>query len=548
MNLSTVGRVLLGVRPMAFLLAVSMTVNCKTQSAGATNVKDFDTGANADLEIKFDDDFSFCPNAKKFNVVNAYWLTLASAYVYATKGTLQGVAAEIKTKWPSLNVEFLASPDSVNPLEPSTQALWIETDSAAVLAFRGTPLDRIDVQDIVSDANALLVPFDAQESLGKVHKGFKKALDGVWSLVEPKVLKASEAQKPLFVTGHSLGAALASLTVARLTMLSRYQAVRPIVRGLYTLGSPRIGNDDFVAKFRAAMQAGPEFPIVRFRNGQDIVTRVPPSVLGYKQHLSNVYFLAGDADGRISSDDSVLGMARYKMNAITAGNMVETAVPTAFSDLKEHLPTAYFAKISAEYAQIKDWAQASNGDICDDDAAFYQTPATPDLGAPPAVTTLDDLKKLKNHELAVLFAGGKGEPIPSAKTPGTAVDGTGLPIIRAGNATLNGFAFDFWEGKKFTTDENGKTTLVNKLAGNWVNDVSADVYPIAEGLNGDGKPSILLDYSKSNRKIARAIRDEIRQIAPGVYLGRANLQNPQALWPMIGRYRFVIWFALGFPD
>ncbi len=534
-------------RALALAFVVAAPLACKTAGpppSGTASVKDFDTGADADLRIDFDSDFSFCPNAQKFSVVNAYWLTLASAYVYATKDNLSAVAETIKSQWPTLKVEYLSSPDSSNPQEPSTQALVLETESAMVIAFRGTPLDRIDVQDIVSDAKAKLVPFDAQASLGKVHQGFKQALDSVWPQVETRILAAAQAQKPLFITGHSLGAALATLATARLTMLDQYKNVRPLVRGLYTLGSPRVGNDDFVNRFQAAFQAGPQFPIVRERNEQDIVTRSPPAALGYKQHVSKVFYLSGD--GRIYSGDDGLGMARYKMNQQVAANMVETSVPTAVKELKEHFPTAYFAKLGAEYAQMKAWAKANNGNLCDDASPFYQVPAVADLGTAASVSVLEDLKKLTGNELTVLFSKGTAEPIPSAQAPGVEADGTGLAIIMAGNVTISNLAYNFWEGKRFKTDEAGKTTLVNKLAGKWLNDISAEVYQIAEGLGGDGKPSILLNYQHSNRIAARAIRDEIRSVAPGVYLGRANLENPKALWPLLGQYRFVVWFALGF--
>ncbi len=533
-------------RATALLVSASIPFACKTADSAqpAAAVKDFDTGAAEGLEIRFDEDaYSFCANAQKFNVVNAYWLTLASAYVYATKDTLESVTAEIKKRGPSLSVEFIASPDGTNPLEPSTQALWIETDNAAILTFRGTPLDRIDVQDIVSDTKATLVAFDAAGN-GKIHKGFNAALDSVWGKVEAQLKRAAATGKSVFVAGHSLGAALATLTTARVVLLDSLKDVRPSLKGLYTMGSPRVGDDQFISKLVAAYQSAPQFPVVRLRNGNDIVTRVPPTALGYKQHFGKVFFLSDD--GRLYAEGEGAAMTRYKMSQLIQQNMVEASVPTAFEELREHVPTAYFAKVAGEYAQLKAWAKANNGDVCDDSSPFYQVPATPDLGAPAAVTRLDDLKALKNKDLEVLFARGTAELVPSAANPGATADGTGLPIILPGSVTVTNFAFNFWEGKRFTTDANGKTTLVNKLAGDWIQDVSAEVVRIPEGLSGDGKPSILLNYAASNRVAARAIRDEIRMVAPGIYLGRANLEQPVALWNILGRYRFVTWFALGF--
>ena len=44
------------------------------------------------------------------------------------------------------------------------------------------------------------------------------------------------------------------------------------------------------------------------------------------------------------------------------------------------------------------------------------------------------------------------------------------------------------------------------------------------------------------------VRDEIRMIAPNLYLGRANLEQPKLLWPIVGSHQFVCWFALQFPE
>ena len=64
-------------------------------------------------------------------------------------------------------------------------------------------------------------------------------------------------------------------------------------------------------------------------------------------------------------------------------------------------------------------------------------------------------------------------------------------------------------------------------------------------LTNDGEPVIYLNYKDSNIYIAQQVRDEIRLIAPNLYLGRAYLKN-DFLTRMITRqkYSFVLWFAL----
>jgi triacylglycerol lipase len=426
---------------------------CRTAQPAGAQAKDFDTGANPSLKIDFDQSIqTFCPNARTFNMSNAYWLSLASAYSYATQATIATVVDSLKKQSPSLTAQFIASPDSTNPLASSTQALWLESDTVAIVAFRGTPLDRIDVQDIISDANALPIAFDASGDFGKVHKGFKSALDSVWGQVEPRLIAAAQAQKPIFITGHSLGAAIATLAAAKLVMLDRYASVRPFLHGLYTLGSPRVGMDEFLAKFHAAYAAGTHFPIVRMRNEQDIVTRVPPATgFGYRQHVAPVFFWA--ADGRLFSADDGLGFSRYAMPADVAAGMKETFVPTDVRDLKAHLPTNYFGKVAAEYSQFRLWTAANDADVCDDASGFYQTTAT----AQPVVAVPAVLANVGAVADAIL---------PDHNAVGGRLPGTGEAVVTVLKGQDNRGVASAWnraDGRSFARKTACNFSTVNLL-------------------------------------------------------------------------------------
>ncbi|PYX75677.1 MAG: hypothetical protein DMG72_06835 [Acidobacteria bacterium] len=100
----------------------------------------------------------------------------------------------------------------------------------AIVAFRGT--DKDDIRDWGFDLNA--IPRDWQRR-GKVHSGFAKGLDEL--LRNQKLGSALESIKcKLLFTGHSLGAAMATLLASLRNAAS-----------LYTFGSPRVGDADFVA-------------------------------------------------------------------------------------------------------------------------------------------------------------------------------------------------------------------------------------------------------------------------------------------------------------
>jgi hypothetical protein len=163
-------------------------------------------------------------------------------------------------------------------------------------------------------------------------------------------------------------------------------------------------------------------------------------------------------------------------------------------------------------------------------------------------TSLEDLQSLNNTELNELYDYGTAYVIPSADQPGTELSLTGLPLPVPGYEGPSSFLNFFWDGKVFTTDVVGATTLNNILFPNTpitFNDVSAQVVLSDESLTNDGQPVITLNYDESNVLAARLIRDEMRLIAPNLYLGRAYLKNGPLVSFLTGKeFKFAIWFAL----
>jgi hypothetical protein len=139
-------------------------------------------------------------------------------------------------------------------------------NNLAVLSFRGT--DKDDPSDVADDLNALPQTWPKG---GKVHSGFAKALQEVWPAVEPALQEFKESQ--LLFTGHSLGAAMA-------TLASSLQ--KP--RALYTIGSPRVGDQAFADLLQGLDNH-------RYVDCCDLVTRVPPEVLGYAHIPGKIHYI-----------------------------------------------------------------------------------------------------------------------------------------------------------------------------------------------------------------------------------------------------------------
>ena len=130
-------------------------------------------------------------------------------------------------------------------------------DNMLVLAFRGTEKN---LQDWKVDLKAELVPARDEKKIGRIHKGFQEAYYGV----EPKIEKrlSEYPNSPLYITGHSLGGALA-------VVATRYIDAGKLA-ACYTFGGPRVGDLDLARVFKT--------PIYRVVNASDAVPRIP---LGY---------------------------------------------------------------------------------------------------------------------------------------------------------------------------------------------------------------------------------------------------------------------------
>ena len=200
---------------------------------------------------------SFDPHPCAYSAANAWWLAELSRIVYrlgaAESATpLQPLRHELLDRVGLEEIEFIREPmTSTGVLIARSQ-----TPCFAVIVFRGTEQE---LQDYLHDADTVLIP--AFGNRARVHRGFKRALNSVWTRLDA-ALKRIDC--PVFFTGHSLGAALATLA-----------AVRHAPRAVYAFGSPRIGDENFVAQLSG-------IPVFRVVHGCDLVCSVPPEWLGFR--------------------------------------------------------------------------------------------------------------------------------------------------------------------------------------------------------------------------------------------------------------------------
>ena len=132
----------------------------------------------------------------------------------------------------------------------------------------------------------------------------------------------------------------------------------------------------------------------------------------------------------------------------------------------------------------------------------------------------------KRAELAQLFSSGRVGEIPDGRGRGTVLLGAGGTTARLAAAASYAIA---WRGKVVNARQARLKNIITPFK---VQAIAAAVYKQDSWV--DGSPCIVLDYSKTSL-VARMIRDEIREIAPGVFLG-------VVFWG----HRHVLDFALDF--
>ncbi|MGH7555728.1 MAG: hypothetical protein ACREMQ_22230 [Longimicrobiales bacterium] len=122
-----------------------------------------------------------------------------------------------------------------------------------------------------------------------------------------------------------------------------------------------------------------------------------------------------------------------------------------------------------------------------------------------------DLATMSRNELDDLFRTSTPGPIPAGRSRGTAMLVPGSAVDNVLRGLIRALV---WKGKVFRPQTED---LKNLLSPAGIPGIRARVYQDKSWF--DNAPAIILDYSKTSI-VARMIRDEIRQVAPGVYLGQ----------------------------
>jgi triacylglycerol lipase len=198
-------------------------------------------------------------------------------------------------------------------LRRRTFAVAATVQDTVVVAFRGTN----SLERFPQNLKLLLEP----EGEGKVHGGYREAVDLVW----PRISKHLGDRRAWF-TGHSLGGALALVAAGR----------HAPARGVVTFGAPRVGDRDYRDAFPT--------PAFRFVNNSDLVPDLPPGI-GYHHVGRLLYFdRAGDlreGPGRWDLAKDVIGAHVERARETVARWRKGDWSALAYDGLIDHAPVLY---------------------------------------------------------------------------------------------------------------------------------------------------------------------------------------------------------------
>jgi triacylglycerol lipase len=235
----------------------------------------------------------------------------------------------------------------------NTQVYVAENDQAVVVAFRGseapTTLDGLKDWLLTNANNYLILPegqsgteFVAAGVGARFHRGFLDALAMIWNPLFAAVDQALKTkERPLWITGHSLGGALALLAAWR------FQRNFLSVHEIITFGAPMIGNDAAAKAFEQAFSG----KIFRYVDLEDVVPHLPSVSLlanAYTHCLNEVALSAAQAVAAASGLESLKQMPATTTTGGLDAGMADQVWGLVKSRIASHMIANYQARVEAK--------------------------------------------------------------------------------------------------------------------------------------------------------------------------------------------------------
>jgi len=293
----------------------------------------------------------------------AYVLGVCSAYAYSDVETVATMMARMGLE----ENHCVMIEEYVDVMFITSTSFLIQSKDGRVviLCYRGTPPTSLITW--LTDANLeptrIEIPSPSGTREGYVHGGFyrnvrstryeilsllKRALEGK-SVRRDDDRKLDHKLEALYITGHSLGAASASMLAVMLVTDPAYKPVIEKLKAVYTYGGPMIASREFAADCDEDDRLHQR--VIRYVYANDIVPQLPPSESGDFAHFGTGYqYKQKDKPGWIQNDAprrqlrNLLSIFDSPLTFL-AGDFKLTGRLQFHASLRDHLPQYYIAAL-----------------------------------------------------------------------------------------------------------------------------------------------------------------------------------------------------------
>ncbi len=273
------------------------------------------------------DAFPFQSHAGDYSPVNAWWLADACLLVYGSAKFVEDAIQLSPIVDQGYELSWLGTADD-------NRGMVLTSSQAIIVVFRGT---RVQKHTLLDKAELVLINqndlwTDGQffpavsKAGGRVHSGFSKAYAEVNAQLD-SLVRNKHPDQAVWLTGHSLGGALAVLAAAHLG--------GEAIHGLYSYGCPRVGDASFAKAFTSAR-------CCRFVHRSDFIPTIPPEVLGYR-HVGELHDVPG-SPARSFWEDVGAGATGLKSALLAMAKELRVNVgdlPLKVAGIADHSPIYY---------------------------------------------------------------------------------------------------------------------------------------------------------------------------------------------------------------
>lgn len=294
----------------------------------------------------------------------AHVMSTCSGYAYSDGQTVAMIMARLGLE--DNNCRMIAQYVDVMFITSTSFLIQSKDGRVVILCYRGTPPTSLITWLTDIDVNPAKLKIQSPSGHGEydVHGGFYRNVRSTRYAIVGALERAVEgrsvledggtmpnALEALYITGHSLGGASASMLAIMLLTEPRYEGIVERLRAVYTFGQPMIAspqlaeecNDDDFLRER----------VIRYVYANDIAPQLPPTQSGDFEHFGREYQYGRDGDrdswhfneeprGQLSSVVALLG------NPISflARQVKLTRNLTFHASVYDHLPQYYIAALT----------------------------------------------------------------------------------------------------------------------------------------------------------------------------------------------------------